>query len=46
MVSTRKKRQSKRRFLSQFNIFDKDIILGNTASDSQENTTVLEGTGE
>ena len=44
MVSTRKKRQSNRRLLSQLDDFDQDIIIGNAASESQENTVVNEGT--
>ena len=44
MVFTRKKRQSKRRLLSQLDDFDQIIIIGNTASDRRENTTDLEGT--
>ena len=46
MVSTRKKKQSKRRLLSQLDDFDRDIIIGNTLSDKQENATVNEGSGE
>ena len=46
MVSTRKKRQSNRRLLSQLDEFDQDIIIGNTVSDRQENATVNEGTGD
>ena len=37
MVSTRKKRQSNKRLLSQLNDFDQDVIIGNTASERQEN---------
>ena len=44
MVSTRKKRQSNRRTLSQLDDFDQDIIIGNAASESQGNTVVNEGT--
>ena len=44
MVSTRKKRQSNRRLLSQLDDFDQDVILGNTASGRQENVVVNEGT--
>ena len=40
MVSTRKKRQSNTRFLSQLGDFDQDIIIGNAASERQENITV------
>ena len=46
MVSTRKKRQSKRRLLSQLDDFDQDFNIGNTASDKQENNIVNEGTGD
>ena len=44
MVSTRKKRQSNRRLLSQLDDFDQDMIIGNTASERQDNTVVNEGT--
>ena len=40
MVSTRKKRQSSRRLFSQLGDFDQDVIIGNAASESQENTVV------
>ena len=40
MVSTRKKRQSNRRFLSQIDEFDQDNIIGNAASDRQQNVVV------
>ena len=43
MVSTRKKRQSNKRLLSQLDDFDQDIIIGNAASERQENTVVNEG---
>ena len=46
MVSTRKKRQSNRRLLSQFNVFDQDMIIDNTASERQENTVVNESTND
>ena len=46
MVSTCKKRQSKRRLVSQLDDFDQDIIIGNTVRDRQENATVNEGTGD
>ena len=46
MVSTRKKKQSNRRLLSQLDGFVQDIIIGNTASERQENTIVNEGTGD
>ena len=46
MVSTRKKRQSNRRLLSQLDDLDQDMIIGNAASESQENTVVNEGTND
>ena len=46
MVSTRKKRQSNRRFLSQLDDFDHDMIIGNTASTRQENIVINEGTDD
>ena len=44
MVSTRKKRQSNRRLVSQLDDFDQDMIIGNAASERQENIVVSEGT--
>ena len=44
MVSTRKKRQSSRRLLSQLDDFDQDMIIGNAVSERQENAVVNEGT--
>ena len=46
MVSTRNERQSKRRLLSQLDNFDQDIIIGNNASDKQEDTTDIQGTSD
>ena len=46
MVSTRKKRQSNKRLLSQLDDFDQDMIIGNAASDGQENNVVSEGTSD
>ena len=46
MVSTRKKRQSNRKLLSQLVDFHQDILIGKTLSDRQENATVNEGTGD
>ena len=46
MVSTRKKRQSNRRFLSQLKDFDQDMIIGNAASERRESTVVNEGTND
>ena len=43
MVSTRKKRQSNKRPLSQLDDFDQDMIIGNTASKRQESVVVNEG---
>ena len=42
MVSTRKKRQSNKRLLSQLDDFDQDIIIGNATSDRQENVVANE----
>ena len=44
MVSTRKKKQSNRRHLSQLDDFDQDMVISNAASERQENTVVNEGT--
>ena len=46
MVSTRKKRQSNKRLLSQLDDFDHDEIIGNNASERQENVVVNEGTND
>ena len=46
MVSTRKKRQSSRRLLGQLDDFDQDMIIGNAASERQENVVVNEGTND
>ena len=46
MVSTRKKRQSSKRLLSQLDDFDQDMIIGNAASERQENVVVNEGTND
>ena len=46
MVSTRKKRQSNKRLLSRLDDFDQDMIIGNTASERQENVVVNEGTND
>ena len=46
MVSTRKKRQSNRRLLSQLDDFDQDMIIGNADSERQENVVVNEGTND
>ena len=36
MVSTRKKKQSNRRLLSQLDDFDRDVNIGNAVSERQE----------
>ena len=46
MVSNRKKRQSNRRFLSQLDDFDQDMVIGNAASERQANFVVSEGTND
>ena len=46
MVSTRKKRQSNKRLLSQLDDFDQDVIIGNTAGERQESVVVNEGTND
>ena len=46
MVSTRKKRQSSKRLLSQLDDFDRDMIIGNAAKERQENVVVNEGTND
>ena len=46
MVSTRNKRQSNRRFLSQLDDFDQHVILGGVASEMQESNVVNKGTND
>ena len=46
MVSTRKKRQSNKRLLSQLDDYDRDMIIGNAVSERQENAVVKEGTND
>ena len=46
MVSTRKKRQSIKRLLSQLDDFDRDMIIGNTACERQESVVVNEETND
>ena len=46
MVSTRKKRQSNKKLLSQLEDLDQDMIIGNAASERQENVVVNEGTND
>ena len=44
MVSTRRKRQSSRSLLSHLDDFDRDLIIGNTASERQGNVEINEVT--
>ena len=44
MVSSRKKKQSDKRLLSQLDDFDRDMIIGNAVSEGQENAVGNEGT--
>ena len=46
MVSTREKRQSNKRLLSQLDDFDQDMIIGSAVSERQENAVVIEGTND
>ena len=46
MVSTRKKRPSNRRLLSQLDDIDQDMVIGNAAGERQENIVVNEGTND
>ena len=46
MASTRKKRQSNKRLLSQLDDFDQDVIIGNAASERQEGIVVNQGTDD
>ena len=46
MVSSRKKKQSNRRLLSQLEDFDQDMVYGNAASERQENVVINEGTDD
>ena len=46
MVSTRKKRQSNRRLLSQLVDFDQDFIFGNAANERRDSTVVDESTND
>ena len=46
MVSTRKTRQSNKRLLSQLDDFDRDMIIGNAASERQEYAVVNEGAND
>ena len=46
MVSTRKKRQSSRRLLSQLDDFDQDMIIGNTSSGKRENVVNNRGNSD
>ena len=46
MVSTRKKRQTNKRLLSQLDVFDQDVIIGKAVSERQEKVVVNEGTND
>ena len=46
MVSTRKKRQSSRRLLSQLDDFSQDMIIGNAVSERQEIVLPNKGTND
>ena len=46
MVSTRKRKQSSKRLLSQLDDFDQDMIIGNTASESEEGIVVNGSTND
>ena len=46
MISTRKKRWSNKRLLSQLDDFDQDVFNGNAINSRQENTTVNESSGD
>ena len=46
MLSTREKRQSNRRLLSQLDDFDQDMIIGNATSGRQENIAISAGTND
>ena len=46
MVSTRKKRQSNKRLLSQLDDFDRDMIIGNDVSERQENVVANKSTDD
>ena len=46
MISTRKKRWSNKRLLSQLDDFDQGVFNGNAINSRQENTTVIEGSAD
>ena len=46
MLSTRKKRQSNRRLVSQSDDFDQDMVIDNPASEREEIVVVNEGTND
>ena len=46
MISTRKKKQSNKKLLSQLDDFDHEIFIGNAASERQENIVVDEGSSD
>ena len=46
MVFTREKKQANRRLLNQIDNFDQDIMIGNAASERQENIMANKGTND
>ena len=46
MVSTRKRKQSRRSLLGHLDDFDQDIVIVNTTTESQEKTLLKESTGD
>ena len=46
MLSTRKKRQSNRKLVSQLDEFDQIMVIGNAASERQRNVVVNEGSND
>ena len=46
MVSTRKKKQSNKRCLNQFDYFDQGMVIGKAASERQENVVADEGAND
>ena len=44
MVSTRKKKQSNSKLMSQLEDFDMDVIIGDAANSGQQNVVVNDGT--
>ena len=46
MVSTRKKKQSNRKLLSQLDDFDQDVVIGEAASNGQQSVRVNNDTAD